>query len=133
MISDFGYAAMLNNIDKMRFFFWRRLLGVLFCIMWLPPGTSSADRIDPDHAESAPVQNNATVVRQYKFMVAENNRSAEDQDGTESASGEDPEQKPATDSESRPAKQKSNTDSVKSFEPTEKVKAEQAVDFPYDI
>jgi len=133
MILDFGYAAMLSNIAKKRFFYGRRLLWVLLCLMWLPPSISSADRINPDHAESVPVQNKPKAVRQSKFMVAENNRSAEAEDGTESASGEDPEQKPATNSESKPVKQKSNTDSVKSFEPTEKVKADQAVDFPYDI
>ena len=65
--------------------------------------------------------------------LSENNRSAEDKNGTESAPGEDPEQTPDTDSESKSSKQKSNTDTVKSFTPTEKVKADQAVDFPYDI
>lgn len=133
MISGFGYAAMLNNRDKKRLIFLRRLLWAGLCFVWLPVSLSTADGIDAVGAGSVRLQNEAAVLRPHNFMVAENNRNTEDKNGSDSAPGEDPQQKPATDSESKPSKQKNKTDSLKSFEPTEKVKADQAVDFPYDI
>ena len=124
---------MLNNKDKKRIIFLRRLFLVWLCFVWLPLSLSTADSIDPVRAESVLFQNEATVVRPHNFMVAENNRKAEDKNGSDAAPGQDPEQKPETNGERKPSKQKNKTDSLKSFEPTEKVKADQAVDFPYDI
>jgi len=133
MISGFGYAAMLNNQDKKRFIFLRRLLWAGLCFVWLPASISTADSIDAVGAGSVLLQNEAAVLRPHNFIVAENNRNNEDNNGPDSAPGEDPEQKPAAESESKLSKPKNKTESVKSFEPTEKVKADQAVDFPYDI
>jgi hypothetical protein len=68
---------------------------------------------------------------QNNFIVAQNNRNGEIEKGSDSTPDEESGQ--ASESEKQPRKQKREPDPIESFEPTEKVKADQAVDFPYDI
>ena len=68
---------------------------------------------------------------QYNFIIAQNDRNGEIENESDPIQSEESGQ--ATESEKQPGKQKREADPLESFEPTEKVKADQAVDFPYDI
>jgi hypothetical protein len=68
---------------------------------------------------------------QYNFIIAQNDHNGEIENGSDPKQGEESGQ--ASEGQKQPRKQKREADPIESFEPTEKVKADQAVDFPYDI
>ena len=77
----------------------------------------------------------SSIVKQKSIVLAENDGSAPvDKEETEigsSSKGSEPESDPKTDSDDRPTPKKAAP--LKTFIPSEKIPAEQAVDFPADI
>jgi hypothetical protein len=67
----------------------------------------------------------------YYFIVAQNDHNGEIKKGADLTTDEEAGQ--ARESKKQSSGIKKDTDPIESFEPTEKVKADQAVDFPYDI
>ena len=121
---------MLSKMAKKNYSFTRFLVLVWICFLCLPANLAAQNTADPHESEFSPIKITANT-RQNNFIVAQNNRNGEIENGSDSTPGEESGQECET--EKQPSKQKSQTDSMKSFEPTEKVKADQAVDFPYDI
>lgn len=87
--------------------------------------------VNPARTESL----SSTIVKQKSMVLAENEGSTSaDIDETKidsNSKGSEPESGPKTDSNDRSTKSKAAP--LKTFIPTEKIPAEQAVDFPADI
>jgi hypothetical protein len=66
-----------------------------------------------------------------RIVLAENKQAAEENNAAGATQGGQAEEKSATDTAIPAGKDKGKT--LKTYVPTEKVKADQAVDFPYDI
>ena len=108
------------------------LLGVWFCLQWQPTclaGHSTTELLDPAACHS----NGEASMRPDGVILAENKQAAEKKNPAGAAQNGQAKEKSATNNANPPAKEKNTTKTLKPFEPTEKVKADQAVDFPYDI
>ena len=111
-----------------RFTKFLTLVGITFvCLSVSLAAQSTADL----HEAEFSLDKIAANTGQEHFMVAQNSRNAEIEDGSDSTPAEVSGQ--AGEGEKQPRKQKREADPIESFEPTEKGKADQAVDFPYDI
>ena len=130
MIWDFGYAAMLSKKVKKHYIFTQFIALVWICFPYLPANLAAQNTADP-HESLFLLNKIAANTGQYNFIVAQDNRNGEIENESDSTQGEESGQ--ASEGEKQPRKQKREADPIESFEPTEKVKADQAVDFPYDI
>ena len=98
------------------------------------PSAGFADNTRPEFSSPSTFRFDADVMAQPRAMIlADNHGAGEQTDKTGISSDDKTQQKTATNNEKKTLKDKNETKGLKSFEPTEKVKADQAVDFPYDI
>ena len=108
------------------------LLGVWFCLLWQP--TCFAGRSTAELQGSTDFQTNIQGrVQPYEIILAENNQTDEEQNRAGTAQNGQTQEKSATKDAKPTAEEKSKTKPLKTFVPSEKVKADQVVDFPYDI
>ena len=121
---------MLSKMVKKNYRFIRFLVLVWIYFLCLPASLAGQNTADPYDLEFS-WNNIAANTGQYNFIIAQNNRNGEIENGSDPKQGEESGQ--AGESEKQPRKQKREADPIESFEPTEKVEADQAVDFPYDI
>ncbi len=108
------------------------LVGVGFCLLWYPTcfaGRSPAELPGPAGFRT----DSEGRVQPDEIILAENNQNAEERNPARTAQNGQAEEKPAMDNAKPSSKEKNKTKALKTFEPSEKVKADQAVDFPYDI
>ena len=68
-----------------------------------------------------------------RLRIAQNSGKSQEKNATDSAADNDWRQKSEKKTQNQAPASKSKTDPLTAFEPSEKVKADQAVDFPYDI
>ena len=68
-----------------------------------------------------------------RLLIAQNSRNGEEKNATGSTVENNSKQNPEKKTQKQAPTSKSKTAPLTSFEPSEKVKADQAVDFPYDI
>ena len=68
-----------------------------------------------------------------RLLIAQNSGKSQEKNATGSAADNDRKQKTEKKTQNQAPASKSKTDPLTVFEPSEKVKADQAVDFPYDI
>ena len=102
------------------------------CWLWHPTivtGQSTANLADPVIYRS----NSEVIIRPGSLILADNHRAAEEQEKTESDQNASAQDNATPDKTNPSAQQKSKTKPLKTFVPSEKVKADQAVDFPFDI
>jgi cytoskeletal protein RodZ len=135
MISGFGYAAMLNKKFKKRLTFGPLLFFVAgYCFVWLSTCLAAQNSTELQRPEIFQSRNGADV-RQNNFLVAENSRNDEEKKSSDSTPRREPDtqNETKTETETQTPDQKGKTDPLKSYQPSEKVKADQVVDFPYDI
>lgn len=119
-----------NKMVKKQYILTPFLAVVWICFLYLP--ANSAVQNTADSHESLFLLNKiAADTGQHNFIIAQDNRNGEIENESDSTQGEKSGQ--AGKSDKQPSKPENETDSTQSFEPTEKVKADQAVDFPYDI
>jgi hypothetical protein len=130
MIWDFGYAAMLSKMAKANYRYTRFLVLVWFCFVCLPPNLMAQNTADPHDSEFS-LNKIAANSGQYNFIIAQDNRNGEIENGSEPAQNDESGQ--ASKSDKQSSKPENKAESTQTFEPTEKVEADQAVDFPYDI
>ena len=100
------------------------------CFVCLPSTIAAQNIVDPLVSELL-MNKIAADTEQYYFIVAQNDRNGEIEKGSDLTTEEEPGQ--AGEGKKQSSGKKRETDPIESFEPTEKVKADQAVDFPYDI
>ena len=100
------------------------------CFMCLSSNIAAQNIVDPHVSELLSSKIADDTEHDY-FIVAQNEGNGEIENGSDS--NQTDESGPPGEGEKQPGMQKSETDPIESFEPTEKVKADQAVDFPYDI
>jgi hypothetical protein len=101
-----------------------------FCLVSLSSDLAAYNKVSPHILKL--LSNKKTVVTgKHDFLVAQNNRNGETENEPAPKQGEKSDQ--AGEGEKQPGETSRQTDPVESFEPTEKVEADQAVDFPYDI
>jgi hypothetical protein len=103
---------------------------VWICFVYLPSNLAAQNTVDAFESELS-LNELAANTGQYKFIVAQNDRNGETENGSDPKPGEKSGQ--AGKSDKQPSKPKREADPVEPFEPTEKVQPDQAVDFPYDI
>jgi hypothetical protein len=106
------------------------LVGIWMCWLGHPAivtGRSSVDLPDPSIYPS----NSEVIIRPGRFILADNHQTAEEKAESNQSAAAQENAKP--DKTNPSAQQKSKTKPLKTFVPSEKVKADQAVDFPYDI
>jgi hypothetical protein len=121
---------MLNNMTSKNYIITQFLALVWICFLCLPTTLAAQSSADAYESEFSLINKTANT-RQYHFIVAQNDRDGEIENGSDPKQGEESGQ--ASEGQKQPRKQKREADPIESFEPTEKVKADQAVDFPYDI
>ena len=68
-----------------------------------------------------------------RLLIAQNSRDGEENNATGSTVENDSKQNPEKKTQKQAPTSKSKTAPLTTFEPSEKVKADQTVDFPYDI
>ena len=108
------------------------LLVLCLGLLWQAPGFAGCGVIDFS-SPSLFICGAETMAPPNRFILADNH-GTDEQTGKTDASHGDAEGDKATENNKKKTKQENNkTKSLKTFEPTEKVKADQAVDFPYDI
>jgi hypothetical protein len=121
---------MRSKIAKKNYRFTRFLVLVWIGFLYLPANLAAQSSAGPYKSEFS-LNKLAANTGQYNFIIAQDNRNGEKENGSDPKQGEESGQ--ANEGEKQLRKQKKEADPIKSFEPTEKVKADQAVDFPYDI
>jgi len=102
------------------------------CLPWLPAvaaGHSTTELLDP----AAYPSNGEAQMGPDRIVLAENKPAAEEDNAAGTTQEGQAEEKSATENANPPGKDKGKTKTLKTYVPTEKVKADQAVDFPYDI
>jgi hypothetical protein len=108
------------------------LVGVWFCLLWQPG--CWADHSPAGSLNSAATHFNLSAeMTPDGIILAEEKRAADKKQPTGAAPTGRTEEKSAANNKAPSSQEKNNAGDLKSFEPSEKVKADQAVDFPYDI
>ncbi len=105
---------------------------VWVCLPWLPAvaaGHRTVERLNP----ATYLSNGQARMRPDRIVLAENKQTAEEDNAAGANQESQAAEKSATDNANPPGKDKAKTKTLKTYVPTEKVKADQAVDFPYDI
>lgn len=101
-------------------------------VVWQPLGF--AGRSISEFSDSPAYRSGAEALAQpHGFILADNHRAEEETNKTNTSHSGKVEKNVAGNNEKKTEKENMKTKSLKPFEPTEKVKADQAVDFPYDI
>ncbi len=95
----------------------------MLCFLVIVNRAAPADTMNQAQPVSKRSNSNTFIVAQNESETATNDKGAPSSESTESESKTD-EKKKATGVEKK---------TLKDFRPTEKIEAEQAVDFPYDI
>ena len=122
---------MLNNQTHIK---WLITLPLLLClgVVWQPRG--AAGRSITEFSKRPTYRNGVEArVQPHGIMLADNHRTEEQTGKTGASDDGAAEKKNATDKKNKAKKEDNKTKPLKSFVPTEKVKADQAVHFPYDI
>ncbi len=113
---------------------WLSILPLLLGMGIVWPPTGFADRCMAEFSDSPAYRKGIEVlVLPQGILLADSHRTEEQTGKTTTSDHGAAEKKTATDNKNKAKKEDSKTKPLKSFEPTEKVKADQAVDFPYDI
>jgi len=108
------------------------LVGIWLCWLWHPAivtGRRTAHLPDPAIYPSS----SEVTIRPGPIILADSHATAEEREKAESDPGASTQENATQDKTNPAAQQKSKTEPLKTFVPSEKVKADQAVDFPYDI
>ena len=101
-----------------------------FCLVSLSSDLAAHKTVRPLVSELLSNETTADAGQQG-FIVAQNNRNGEVENEPAPKQGEKSVR--TGEGEKQSGAQSRQADAVESFEPTEKVEADQAVDFPYDI
>ncbi len=122
---------MLNNRTR-KIWLIALPLSLWLGIVWQPRGIAGISITE--FSEPPAHRNGIEAVSQSHGVRLADNHSTQQQAGKAGSSddGAD-EEKTATDKKNEAKKEDKKSKPLKSFVPTEKVKADQAVDFPYDI
>jgi hypothetical protein len=122
---------MLNNRMPKKWLLTMPLL-LWLVVLWQSPGF--AGRSIAEFSDPSAFRSGAEAMAQpHGFILSDNHRTDEvtrKKDASDSGAAGD---NSAKNNENETKKENNKTKSLKSFEPTEKVKADQAVDFPWDI
>jgi hypothetical protein len=102
------------------------------CLPWLPAVAAGHRTIEP-LAPATYLSNAEAQMGPDRIVLAENKQAAEEDNAAGATQAGPTEEKSATDTANPAGKDKAKTKTLKTYVPTEKVKADQAVDFPYDI
>ena len=113
------------RISKLLLFIWACLFSLG---MTTPAAMNTKDAKNHRYARSEP-----QLFQPSRLFVAQDN--SDDQQPGESGPNLENRSKPHTEKETKPKapSSKAKTGSLPSYEPSEKIEADQAVDFPYDI
>ena len=115
-----------------KYVFTLPLFGVWFCLLWQPicfAGRHTAKLSGPSDFRT----DIEGRVEPDEIILAENHQTADEQNEAGTAPKGQAQEQPATKDAKPTAEEKSKTKPLKTFVPSEKVKADQVVDFPYDI
>ena len=122
---------MLNNRAHKK---WLITLPLLLWLGVIGPPRGIAGSSITEFSELPTHRNGFETLAQPQGIRLADNHSTQEQTGKTGSSGDGAvDGKTATDNENKTKKEGDKTKPLKSFVPTEKVKADQAVDFPYDI
>ena len=122
---------MLSNRTHIK---WLITLPLLLCLGVVCQPRGAAGRSITEFSEQPTYQNGVEArVHPHEIMLADNHRTEEQTGKTDAHDDGAAEKNAATDIKKKVKKEDNKTKPLKSFVPTEKVKADQAVDFPYDI
>ena len=105
---------------------------ILACIFFLCFTDLPATTTVKDPKDIIIDSNKETFLR-ARLRIAQNSGKSQEKNATDPAGDNDGRQKSEKKTQNQAPGSKSKTDPLKTFEPSEKVKADQAVDFPYDI
>ena len=122
---------MLNSRTRKK---WLIALSLLLWleVVWQPP--SIAGSSITDFSESPAQRNGIETLAQPQGIRLADHHNAQEQTGKTGSSDKASSEEQTAPGNKNETKQEDNkTKPLKSFVPTEKVKADQAVDFPYDI
>ncbi len=122
---------MLSNRTHIK---WLIALPLLLYLGVVCQPRGAAGRSITEFSEQPTYQNGVEArVHPHEIMLADNHRTEEQTGKTGAYDDGAAEKNAATDIKKKVKKEDNKTKPLKSFVPTEKVKADQAVDFPYDI
>lgn len=105
---------------------------VWVCLPWLPALAAGHRTLEPP-APATYLSNAEAQMKPDGIVLAENKQAAEEDNAAGANQAGQAAEKSATDNANPAGKEKAKTKTLKTYVPTEKVKADQAVDFPYDI
>ena len=100
--------------------------------LWQPPGFAGR-AISDFWSPSAYGSKAEAGAPLHGFILADNHSTDEETNRTGTPPGDGAGEKNAADNEKETKKENNNTKPLQPFKPSEEVKADQAVDFPYDI
>ena len=122
---------MLNKRIRKK---WMSTLPLVVClgVLWQTPAFAGRSIIDFSNP-SFFIYSAEDMAPRHGFILADNHRTDNQTGKTDTSRGDAEGEKSAVNNEKKTRKKSNKTKSLKTFEPTEKVKADQAVDFPYDI
>ena len=122
---------MLNNRTRKKWLITLPLL-LWLGVVWHP--RSIVGSYITEFSELPAHRNNMeTLTQPHGIRLADNHSTQEQTGKTGTSDNGAAKTKTATDNKNKVKKEDNKTKPLKSFVPTEKVKADQAVDFPYDI
>ena len=122
---------MLNNRTRKKWFITLTLL-LWLGVVWQPRSMAGSS-ITEFSARPAHRNGLDTLSQPNGIRLADNHSTQEQTGKTGSSDHGAAEEKTVTGNKNKTKKEDKKTKPLKSFVPTEKVKADQAVDFPYDI
>jgi hypothetical protein len=108
------------------------LVGIWLCWLWHPATVTGQRTVDLPDPAICP-SNIEVIIRPRRIILADSHETAEEKENAESDQSASAQENAPPDKTNSSAQQKSKTKPLKTFVPSEKVKADQAVDFPYDI
>ena len=111
---------------------WLLALLLWLVVLWQPTGFASRS-VTECWGPSSYRSGAEAMAQPNGFILVDNHRTDEQTSKTDTSNSAQAGEKTATNNEKKTKKENNKTKPLKSFEPTEKVKADQAVDFPYDI
>ena len=101
-------------------------------LLWLPALAAGHRTIESLAPTTYRLKAEARM-RPEGIILAESKQAVEEENAAGANQAGQAEEKPATDNTNPAGKDKAKIKTLKTYVPTEKVKADQAVDFPYDI
>jgi hypothetical protein len=120
---------MRNQMIKLKTALGILMATTLLCLPGVPGAVVSIQSVD----RKIGIKPNLTVMPTAATLVAQNSTDTKANDPSKGADTEGSEKDQKTKTTQKAPQTEGKTEPVKPFVPSEAVKAEQAVDFPYDI